>query len=424
MAATMALLPIAMLLLGFPIIVTLLATSAVALAFFYTVPPTALPQVFFGALDSSSFLAVPFFIFAGEIMGVGSISARLVGWTNALLGRTKANLPLTTVGTCVVFGAISGSSAATVSAVGRMTFQPMLDAGYDRKFATGLITASGLIDNMIPPSVALILYSIVAEQSLARLFTAGFAPGFVFAAAFIAYVVWKCHCSSVDPPERFSLRRLAMETRRASTALAMPVIILGGIYSGMVSANEAGGVAVAYALFVAMVIHRDVDTQKLLELAQRSAYITAQLMLIVAAASVYSWLLTTSGVTQWLGKAFADASMPAWVLLLLINVLLLVVGIVFDPAPAIVLLTPILLPIVQAAGIDLIHFGIVMTANLSIGCFTPPLGINIFVAQAVFKQPVKVIYAGVLPFIWLSLGALVLITYVPELSLFLTRLHD
>jgi C4-dicarboxylate transporter DctM subunit len=423
-ALTMTLVPIVLLFLGFPIFVVLLATAAIAIVIFYSIPLTVLHQVMFGSLDSAALLAVPFFIFAGEIMAAGGISGRLVAWAKSLFGRSKASLPITTVATCVVFGAISGSSAATVAAVGRITFRPMLDAGYDRRFATGLLTASGLIDNMIPPSIAMILYAIVAEQSLVRIFTAGFVPGLLFAFAFVAYVLLKSWGSAIDPPEPFRWARLGRETLNAAWALGMPVIILGGIYTGVLSANEAGGAACVYAILVAMFVHRDVGVTQLLDHARRSAYVTSQLMVIVASAGVFSWLLTTSGAAPRLADVFAALDLSSAMLLFFINVFLLLVGIFFDPAPAILLLTPILLPIVKAAGIDLIHFGIVMTANLSIGCFTPPFGINIFVAQAVFKQPVSVIYRGVMPFIWLSIAVLAVITYVPELSLFLTRLHD
>jgi C4-dicarboxylate transporter DctM subunit len=420
----MTLLPVVLLVLGFPIFVILLAASAIAIVNFYSIPPTALHQVMFGALDSSALLAVPFFIFAGEIMGYGGISRRLVDWTKSLLGGTKASLPITTVGTCVVFGAISGSSAATVAAVGRITFKPMLDAGYDARFASGLITASGLIDNMIPPAIAMILYAAVAEQSLVRIFTAGFVPGLLFALAFAAYILVKSWRSTIDLPEPFRWRRLGRETVNAGWALGMPVIILGGIYTGLFSATEAGGVACVYAIVVSMLVYREADISAFIQLTRRAAYVTAQIMIIVASAGVFSWLLTTSGVGPSITAFFAILDWPPWVLLLIINAFLLIVGCFIDTASAILLLTPILLPIVKAAGIDPIHFGIVMTANLSIGCFTPPFGINIFVAQAVFKQPVSVIYPGVAPFIAVSLVVLALITYVPALSLFLTRLHD
>jgi C4-dicarboxylate transporter, DctM subunit len=416
MTWAMTLLPGALLLLGFPIYITLLATCAVVIVLFYAIPATALPQIMFGALDNSVLLAVPFFIFAGEIMGTGGISRRLVNWSKSLFGGSRASLPITTIATCVVFGAISGSSAATVASVGRITYKPMIDAGYDRRFATGLLTASGLIDNMIPPSIAMILFAAVAEQSVVRIFTAGIVPGVLFAVAFAAYVWLKSHRSAVDRPEPFSARRLARETGNALWALGLPVVILGGIYSGAITATEAGGIACVYAVVVSAAVYREIRWHDIGRIAQRATYVTSQVMIVLAAAGVYSWLLTTSGAGPTITALFKHWDLPPWLLLMLINVVLLLVGIFLDPPPAILLLTPLLMPIVKDAGIDPIHFGVVMTANLSIGCFTPPFGVNIFVAQAVFKEPVGTIYRGVMPFIWISIAVLMLITYVPFLS--------
>ena len=422
MTWVMTLLPVVLLLCGFPIFVTILATCAVVIVSFYAIPAGALPQIMFGTLDNSALLAVPFFIFAGEIMGTGGISRRLVDWSRSLFGGIKASLPITTIATCVVFGAISGSSAATVAAVGRITFKPMVDAGYDRKFAAGLLTASGLIDNMIPPAIAMILYAAIAEQSVVAVFSAGIVPGILFALAFAAYVLLRGQLGAIDRPEPFRLARLGQETGRAFWALGLPVIILGGIYSGVITATEAGGVSCVYAILVTMLIYREVTWPDLFAIACRSAYVTSQVMIILAAAGVYSWLLTTSGAGPAITSIFREFALPPWAVLLLINVLLLLIGIFLDPPPAILLLTPVLIPIVKDAGIDLVHFGIIMTANLSIGCFTPPFGVNIFVAQAVFKQPAAVIYAGVMPFIWISVLVLMLITYLPLLSVGILRL--
>ena len=421
MTWAMTLLPAALLLIGFPIYVTLLATCAVVIVHFYSIPATALPQVMFGSLDNSVLLAVPFFILAGEIMGTGGISQRLVSWSRSLFGGTRASLPITTIASTVVFGAISGSSAATVASVGRITYKPMVDAGYGRPFASGLLTASGLIDNMIPPSIAMILFAAVAEQSVIQLFTAGIVPGFLFALAFAGYVLLKSHRSAIDIPEPFSMRRLGQETGRAYWALGLPMFILGGIYSGAITATEAAGVSCVYAILVSVLIYREIAWRDLGPIAGRSAYVTSQVMIVLAAAGVYSWLLTTSGAGPTITGLFKQWSLSPWMLLLMINVMLLLVGIFLDPPPAILLLTPILMPIVKDAGIDPIHFGVVMTANLSIGCFSPPFGVNIFVAQAVFKEPVGVIYEGVMPFMWLSIAVLMLITYVPFLSIGLIR---
>lgn len=417
MTWAMTLLPAALLLVGLPIYITLLATCAIVIVFFYSIPATALPQIMFGSLDNSALLAVPFFILAGEIMGTGGISRRLVEWSRSLFGGTRASLPITTISTCVVFGSISGSSAATVASVGRITYKPMIEAGYDRKFAVGLLTASGLIDNMIPPSIAMILFAAIAEQSVVSLFSAGIVPGILFALAFAAYVWVKGHRSAVDRPEAFSVARLMSQTGNAFWALGLPVVILGGIYSGIITATEAGGIACVYAVLVSVLIYREVRWTDLGGLGMRASYITAQVMIVLAAAGVYSWLLTTSGAGPAITAIFKQWALEPWLLLLLINVLLLLIGIFLDPPPAILLLTPILMPIVKDAGIDPIHFGVVMTANLSIGCFTPPFGVNIFVAQAVFKEPVGTIYQGVMPFIWLSIAVLMLITYIPFLSI-------
>ena len=417
MTWAMTLLPAALLLLGFPIYVTLLATCAVVIVFFYSIPATALPQIMFGALDNSALLAVPFFILAGEIMGTGGISRRLVNWAKSLFGGSKASLPITTIATCVVFGAISGSSAATVASVGRITFKPMVEAGYDVRFASGLLTASGLIDNMIPPAIAMILFAAIAEQSVVQIFSAGIVPGILFALAFALYVLIKGHRSAIDPPEPFRIGRFVKETGNSVWALGLPVVILGGIYSGIITATEAGGIACVYAIVVSLLVYKEVVWRDLGDIAKRAAYITSQVMIVLAAAGVYSWLLTTSGAGPAITSIFKQWDLHPWALLLMINIVLLLIGIFLDPPPAILLLTPILMPIIKDAGIDPVHFGIVMTANLSIGCFTPPFGVNIFVAQAVFRQPVGVIYQGVMPFIWISIAVLMLITYVPFLSI-------
>lgn len=421
MALVMTLLPLALLLVGTPITILLLVTTGIALVAYTPIPPLALHQVLFGSLDSFALLAIPFFIFTGEVMSRGGLARRLVDWTRCLLGRSKASLPLTTVGSMAVFGSISGSAPATIAAVGRITFEPMLKAGYNRKFAAGLLTSSGVIDNVIPPSVAIIIYGAVAEQSIVRLFAAGFLPGILFAVAFAGYVRFASSRSEADRGERFSLRRFVTETREAIWALGMPVLILGGIYSGLFSPTESAGVAAAYALFCAIVIHKEVRVSEILEIAGHSAYVTAQLMLVIAAAGVFSWLVTTIGLGAAITNFFTTLNMSPWMILLAINVLLLIVGCFLDTASAILLLTPLLLPITMAAGIDPIHFGIVLTTNLSIGMFTPPFGVNIFIVQSLFKQPVSVIYRGVLPFVALSIAVLMVITYVPEVSLFLTR---
>ena len=415
----MTLVPVALLMFGFPIYLALIITCAVVITFFYSIPATALPTIMFGALDNSALLAVPFFILVGEIASSGGISRRLVEWAQTLFGGSKESLPLTTIATCVVFGAVSGSSAATVASVGRITFQPMLDSGYTVRFATGLLTASGLIGNLIPPSIAMILFAAVAEESVVELFTAGIIPGLLFATAYASYVLLRRTrpAEKIHAPDPFNVSRVFKATRAGAWALGMPVIILGGIYSGIITATEAGGIACIYGIAVSLLIYREVHVSAIGKIAMRATYVTSQVMVLVAAAAIYSWLLTTSGAGPAITGIFQQWALPPWALLLLINVVLLLIGMFLDPPPAILLLTPVLMPIIKDAGIDPIHFGIIMTTNLSIGTFSPPFGVNIFIAQAVFKQPATTIYAGVLPFVLVSIAVLFLVTYIPILSI-------
>lgn len=417
----MAVFPIILLLLGFPIVVILLATSSIILLFFMNVPLTALHQAMFGTIDKFALLAVPFFVFAGELMGQGGISRRIVAWVLSLIGGARGSLPLTTVGTCTVFGAISGSAPATVAAVGQLLYAPLREKGYDEKFSSGLITSSGAIATVIPPSIAMILYGASAEQSIALLFVAGVLPGLLMAFLMGLFVYGYAVRKGIREGERFQWQHFVSATRDAVWALGTPVIILGGIYSGVFSPTEAAGVACVYAIVVTRFVHREISWEGLWKVSVDSMYVTAQVLIIVAAAGVFSWLLTVNGVPRAMVAVIQGMQVDAWMVLLVINVFLLIVGCVLDPASAIVVLTPLLAPMAAAVGVDLVHFGIIMTVNLAIGMFTPPFGLNIFITQALFKVPLSSIYPGLVPFIAINIVALAIVTYVPELSLLLTR---
>jgi C4-dicarboxylate transporter DctM subunit len=421
MGWVMALLPLALLLAGFPFFLILLATAATVLVLFAGVPTTALHQVMFSSLDKYALLAVPFFIFAGDLLGRGGVSRRLVRWVLSMIGGVRGSLPFTVLGTTVVFSAVSGSTAAAVAAVGGLTYRRLREGGYSERFSTGLLVAAGAIDNLIPPSIGMILYGIASDTSIVKLFAAGIVPGFVLAAFYAAYI----HFYVVRKGERggapFELREFAAATRDGVWAILAPVAILGGIYTGVFSPTEAAGVACVYAIVVVGFIYREAGPREIFQTASRSMYLTAQIFVIVAVAGVYSWLLTVSGAAQAAAAFVAALELPPWGVLLAINVLLLVVGTFLDTVSAILVLTPLLLPIARAAGVDPVHFGVVLVMNLSIGTFTPPFGINIFVGQAVFKAPLSSIYPGVLPFIGVAIAALAVVTYVPQLSLWILR---
>lgn len=421
MGWVMALLPIALLVAGFPFFVVLLGTVAIVLMFFGTIPATAAHQVMFGALDKYALLAVPFFIFAGDLLGRGGVSVRLVRWVQAIIGRVRGSLPFTSLGTAVVFSAISGSTAATVAAVGSLTYKRLRDAGYSEKFSTGLLIAAGAIDNLIPPSIGFILYGIASDTSIVKLFAAGVVPGLILALFFSFYIYRKAVKEGDQGGPPFNLGDLGRATRDGIWAVAAPVAVLGGIYAGVFSPTEAAGVACVYAILVSWGIYREATLKDVFESASRSMYLTGQVFVILACAGVYSWLLTVTGVGPWLVGAMTQMQLSPWLLLLAINILLLLVGMVLDTVSAILVLTPLLAPIAKAAGIDPVHFGVVVIMNLSIGTFTPPFGLNIFVGQAVFKAPLSSIYPGLVPFIIAAIGALMVVTYIPQLSLFILR---
>lgn len=419
MTAALVLLPVAMLLAGFPVFLVLLGAAACYVAFVAEVPAVVLHQAMFGGVDSFALLSIPFFLFAGEAMTRGSIARRIVDLVGALVGRAPGSLALATIGTSTLIGAISGSSAAATATVGRILFRPLLGAGYTRPFAGGVIAASAGIDVVIPPSIALILYGVVAEQSVPKLFLAGVLPGLTLAAFMGVFVLWHARRAGIAGGAPFRPGVLAAALRRCVWALGMPAIVFGGIYGGVFSPTEAAGIACAYAVLVGVLVHRDLGLADLTRIAGEAMVLTAQIMVIVAAAGVFAWMLTTSGTPQALVAWIGGFEMPAWQVLLAVNLLLLLVGCVIDPTSAILVLTPLLLPVAVQAGVDPIHFGIVMVVNLAIGMFTPPFGLNLFVMQSLFAIPAAELYRGVLPFIAVQVAALLAITYIPALSLML-----
>ncbi len=417
MIFSLAVIPIVLLLIGFPIFLVLLSAVSVALVFYMNVPLAALHQNLFGGVNAFALLAVPYFIYAGELMGRGSVAQRLVDFVQSGVGAVRGSLGVTTVGTSAIFGAISGASAATVATVGKVMYPAMKRAGYPEHFSAGLITAVGAIDIIIPPSIPMIVYGTAASESVARLYAAGIIPGLLIAAILAVYVVWYAHRHGIGAGEAFELRRFLRAAGRGVWALGAPFIILGGIYGGVFSPTEAAAVACVYAVLVTRFIYRELGWRDILEAAATTVLFTGQILVIVACASVFAWLLTVNQVPAQMVAWLQALNVTPWVLLLSINVLLLVVGCFLDPLSAILLLSPLLVPIVKAAGVDSVHFGIVVMVNLAIGLFHPPFGINIFVAQSVLGLQLGAIYRGIIPFVLLYLVALGLITYIPWISL-------
>jgi C4-dicarboxylate transporter DctM subunit len=418
---TLFALPALGLLMGMPIFIVLLLAVLATVAIFTSLPGTILQQTLFSSLSSFSLLAIPFFLFAGELMGRGGISRRILDWVLALAGRTPGAVGLVAVGTSGVYGAISGSSPATVASIAPAIYPQMLKAGYGESFSLGLINAAAAVSIVLPPSINLILYGAAAEQSIVELFTAGIVPGLLMLAALAVAVFVYSIRKGLSGELAFSWDRLFKATRDAIWALLMPFFILGAIYGGIATPTESAGAACVYAVIVTVMIHRELTWRQVMEIAGRSAVLTAQIMIIVAAAGVYSWLLTTSGIQEQLASLITSLDLSPWLILFAINILLLIVGCFIDPTSAVLTLTPLLLPVVLQLGVDPIHFGIMMTINLSIGMFTPPFGLNLFVTQACLKVGTAPIYRGVLPFALLQIAVLFLVTYVPWFSLALVK---
>lgn len=417
MSFALGFLPVALLIIGFPIFLVLLTAVTVALVLFMNVPLAALHQNLFGSINAYALLAIPYFIYAGELIGRGSVAQRLVDFVQGGVGSVRGSLGVTTVGTATIFGAISGVSAAAVATIGKVMYPAMVRAGYPKAFAAGLITAVGAIDIIIPPSIPMIVYGAAAQESVPRLYAAGILPGLLIAALIAGYVVWRAWSGNFGAGDPFSMSRLLTSTVRGLWALGAPVIILGGIYGGVFSPTEAAAVACVYAAFVTRFVFRELSWSEIVAAAAATVRFTAQILIIVVCAGVFSWLLTVNQVPAALVGWIEHLQVPAWMFLLAVNVLLLVVGCFLDPLSSILLLTPLLIPVVKALGIDTVHFGIVVMVNLAIGLFHPPFGINIFVAQSVLGIDLKLIYRGIIPFVVLYLIALALITYVPAISL-------
>lgn len=418
----MGILPFVLLLLGFPIFLLLLITSLVILIGFTDLPVTVVHQTIFNSLNKFPLLAVPFFVFAGDLMSRGGISVRLLRWVASLIGGFRGNIPMTSLGFAALFGAISGVTTAATAAVGTLTYPRMRQAGYSEKFSSALITAEGALDNLIPPSIAMIIYGIASEVSVIQLFAAGIGPGLLMAGMFAVYIYWHSIKVGIVHTERFSFREFLAATRDGLWALGAIAIIFGGIYSGVFSPTEAAGAASIYAIFVSYFVYREATLREIFESGARSMYLTALIFIIVAVAGLFAWLLTISGISQAAVNMITSLHSERWVVMLVINLFLLFVGCFLDPASALIMLTPLLAPVAISLGVDPIHFGVIVVMNLTIGTFHPPFGLNIFVTQALFKTPSAVLYSGLIPFVTIAVIALVLVTYVPEISLFFMRL--
>ncbi|MEE4135226.1 MAG: TRAP transporter large permease [Desulforhopalus sp.] len=411
-----------LLLAGMPLAVILGITTALSLTLFTTTPLQILPQQLFNALDKFVLLAVPFFILAGAIMTRGGIARRLVDFVNALVGWFPGGLGIAGILACMFFAAISGSSPATVVAIGSIMIPALLKAGYSNGFSLGLITVSGSLGIIIPPSIPMILYCLVMNVSVAKMFLAGVLPGLLIGLVLMAYTWVIARQRGWQITARPTPGQLLRATRRGFWALLLPVIVLGGIYSGIFTPTEAAAVSVIYALAVEMFIYREFGPGEITAICREAAVLSACLLFILSCAMTFVWLLTAEQLPQQLAALIVSSIDSPWMFLLTVNLLFLILGCFVDDVSAMLILAPLFLETLNQYGIDLVHFGIVMVLNIQIGMLTPPFGLNLFVAAGISNQPMTRVARGVLPFLGLMLGCLLLITYLPWISLFLPEM--
>ena len=414
-------LPIALLVLGLPIFLVLLTTGLFILLTSGT-PAGVVQTVLFGSLGSYPLVAIPFFILAGEIMGQGGIAKRIVAWVISIVGGVQGSLALATIASSEIFGAMSGSSVGCVAAVGRLLFPALRDNGYGDRFAVSLIACSGAIAIIIPPSIAMIIYAVTAQQSLTVLFTAGIIPAIMIGVMEAAFVLVYARIKVVPVTDKTRWKNMVAASKDAGWALGTIGIIFGGIYGGVFTPTEAAGIAVVYSVVIAKFVYREITWPDLGRIVMSAANLTTQILLIVAGAGVYSWLLTTSGIPQQLVNFISALNAGPVLTLLLMNFILLFVGSFLEPPAAILILAPLCVPVAEAMHISPIHFGVIFAVNLSIGMFMPPFGLNIFAAHLMFKIPITRIYRGVIPYLAINLVALLIITYVPIVSMALPNL--
>lgn len=376
----------------------------------------------FSSINKFPLAAIPFFILAGNLMETGGISRRLVEFAKSIVGGVQGGLPMTCVLTCMIFAAVSGSSVATTFAIGAILIPALIKHGYPTNWAAALQATSAELGVIIPPSIPMILYGVAAEVSIGELFIAGFGPGLLIGGALMLFVYLWCKRKGWGKSDGDGRLSFGRATLQAGWALLMPVIILGGIYGGIFTPTEASAVAVAYALVVGMLIYREIRVTDLYAILKKSVISSSVIMFIIANAGLFAYLITRAGVPDAIGVWLKDVLQSPALFLLGVNAALFLIGMFIETSAAIIVLAPILAPVAMHFGIDPVHFGIIMVVNLALGMITPPFGVNLFAACTVARISLDRIVTQLIPFVLVVLSCLMVITYVPQISLFLRDL--
>lgn len=407
---------------GVPIAVSILLASIIGIEYFSNLPLLMVPQQMFVGLDHFPLMAIPFFILAGNLMAGGGISSRLVDLAKSIVGGVQGGLAMSCVLTCMMFAAVSGSSVATTFAIGAILIPAMVRHGYPKPLAASIQASSAELGVLIPPSIPLILFGVSTNTSIGQLFIAGIGPGLLIGGALLVFLYVFCKLRGYGLQDREDRSEFLVAFRRAWAAMLMPVVVIGGIYGGVFTPTEAAAVAVFYALVVGGLVYRELTLADLGPILRQSVISTASVMLIIAAAALFSFLISRSGLPREVAGWVTTVFDSPWTFLLAVNVLLLAVGMFIETGAAILVLAPILTPIAMQFGVQPVHFGLIMVVNLALGMITPPLGVNLFAACAVARISIDQMLPHLVRFVLVVLTCLMAITYMPWISMGLVNL--
>ena len=409
-------------LIGVPIAISLGLSSMLTILFYSQDSLASLSIKLFETSHHYTLMSIPFFVLAGALMSTGGVARRMVNFAIAAVGHLRGGLAIASILACMLFAAVSGSSPATVVAIGSIVIAGMVKNGYPKPFAAGVICNAGTLGILIPPSIVMVVYAAATEVSVGRMFMAGVIPGILLGLMLMAAVWWRAGKLDTAPPPKASAKELFGTLRESSWGLALLVIIMGGIYGGIFTPTEAAAVSAVYALLIALFVYRDLKFKDLGHVFLDASKTTVMLMFIVANALLFAHVLTTERIPQTIAETILAAGMEPWMFLLVVNIILLVAGNFMEPTGIILILAPILFPIATQLGIDPIHLGIIMVVNMEIGMVTPPVGLNLFVTSGVTGMSLVQVIRAALPWLSVLLVFLMLITYIPSISLFLPNM--
>ena len=399
--------------MGVPVAFSLCLSAATLLFFYMDRPLVMVSQMMFSGIDSFSFMAVPFFMLAGAFMSAGGVTSRLVSFSQSLVGAFTGGLAQTVSVAGMFFAAISGSSAATTAALGSTMIGELEKKGYNRDWATGIVASSGTVGIVIPPSITMVVYGAIADTSIGDLFIGGFIPGIMMGMSMMAVSWYLARKEGLAAEGTFSFGAVLTSFKDSFFALMTPVIIIGGIYGGIFTPTEAAAVAAVYGIFVGLFVYRELKLRDFPQIIFQAVIGTTVIMFLVGAATVFGWLITNLQIPHQVAAFVVSVTNSPLLFLFAMNILLLIAGTMVNASAAVVILTPIFLPVARTLGIDPLFFGVLMVVNLAIGCITPPVGLDLFVASAISKVPIERVVKACLPYLWALLATLAVLTVFP-----------